>query len=139
MDGVDIIGMGISLEHQLLFIVHPDLLCHVDRCSIGWINQGNQPLDAKGRKCKITDSAGSFVFGSELKTITSHPGFQRRIDPLAVEEYFSLGYVADPITNAQYPIPASTDGRVIGMAVDQVVMAGFAAYHIGTEAEVPGE
>jgi predicted deacylase len=50
-----------------------------------------------------------------------------------------LGYVADPITNAQYPIPASTDGRVIGMAVDQVVMAGFAAYHIGTEAEVPGE
>jgi len=25
------------------------------------------------------------------------------------------------------------------MAVDQVVMAGFAAYHVGTEAEVPGE
>ena len=39
---------------------------------------------------------GTFVFGSELKVITSHPGFARRIDPLAVEEYFSLGYVADP-------------------------------------------
>jgi len=39
---------------------------------------------------------GSFVFGSELKVLTSHPGFARRIDPLAVEEYFSLGYVADP-------------------------------------------
>ena len=50
-----------------------------------------------------------------------------------------LGYVADPITNAQYPIRSSADGRIIGMAVDQVVMAGFAAYHIGTEAEVPGE
>lgn len=50
-----------------------------------------------------------------------------------------LGYVADPITNAQYPIRAKADGRVIGMAVDQVVMAGFAAYHVGTEAEVPGE
>ena len=50
-----------------------------------------------------------------------------------------LGYVADPITNAQYPIRASSGGRVIGMAVDQVVMAGFAAYHIGTEAEIPGE
>ncbi|WP_438616568.1 succinylglutamate desuccinylase/aspartoacylase family protein [Marinobacter salinexigens] len=50
-----------------------------------------------------------------------------------------LGYVADPITNAQYPIRSSSDGRIIGMAVDQVVMAGFAAYHIGTEAEVPGE
>ncbi|MBU2953037.1 succinylglutamate desuccinylase/aspartoacylase family protein [Marinobacter sp. F3R08] len=50
-----------------------------------------------------------------------------------------LGYVSDPITNAQHPIRSSSDGRVIGMAVDQVVMAGFAAYHIGTEAEVPGE
>lgn len=50
-----------------------------------------------------------------------------------------LGYVSDPITNAQHPIRSTSDGRIIGMAVDQVVMAGFAAYHIGTEAEVPGE
>ena len=50
-----------------------------------------------------------------------------------------LGHIADPITNAQYPINASSDGRIIGMAVDQVVMAGFAAYHIGTKAKVPGE
>lgn len=56
-----------------------------------------------------------------------------------VSEGQVLGYVADPITNEQHPIHSSTDGRVIGMAVDQVVMAGFAAYHIGTEAEVPGE
>ncbi len=56
-----------------------------------------------------------------------------------VSEGEILGYVADPITNAQYPIRSSSNGRVIGMAVDQVVMAGFAAYHIGTEAEVPGE
>ena len=39
---------------------------------------------------------GSFVFGSELKVITAHPGFDRAIDPLAVEEDFALGYVADP-------------------------------------------
>lgn len=50
-----------------------------------------------------------------------------------------LGYVSDPITNAQHPIRAQSDGRIIGMAVDQVVMAGFATYHVGTEAEVPGE
>ncbi len=50
-----------------------------------------------------------------------------------------LGYVADPITNEQHPVRSDVNGRVIGMAVDQVVMAGFAAYHIGTEAEVPGE
>jgi len=39
---------------------------------------------------------GTFVFGSELKVLTAHPDFVRNIDPLAVEEYFALGYVADP-------------------------------------------
>ena len=39
---------------------------------------------------------GTFVFGSELKVLTAHPGFSRTIDPLAVEEYFALGYVAEP-------------------------------------------
>lgn len=39
---------------------------------------------------------GTLVFGSELKVVTAHPGFNRAIDPLAVEDYFSLGYVPDP-------------------------------------------
>lgn len=49
-----------------------------------------------------------------------------------------MGYVTDPITNAQYPVRATRSGRVIGMAVDQVVMAGFAAYHLGTKAGTQG-
>jgi asparagine synthase (glutamine-hydrolysing) len=51
---------------------------------------------------------GSFVFGSELKVLTAHPGFARQIDPLAVEEYFALGYVADPrcIYRDAYKLPA---------------------------------
>ena len=39
---------------------------------------------------------GSVIFGSELKALTAHPGVVRDIDPLAVEEYFALGYVAEP-------------------------------------------
>lgn len=39
---------------------------------------------------------GTFIFGSELKVITEHPEFQRTLDPFAIEEYFTLGYVADP-------------------------------------------
>lgn len=39
---------------------------------------------------------GTFIFGSELKVVTAHPGFVRDIDPLAVEDYFSFGYVPDP-------------------------------------------
>ncbi|MBV2218129.1 MAG: amidotransferase 1, exosortase A system-associated [Diaphorobacter sp.] len=39
---------------------------------------------------------GTLAFGSELKVLLQHPQAARRIDPLAVEEYFALGYVAEP-------------------------------------------
>ncbi len=41
---------------------------------------------------------GTFLFGSELKALLAHPAFARDIDPCAVEEYFALGYVAEPRT-----------------------------------------
>lgn len=41
---------------------------------------------------------GTLIFGSELKVLMEHPALDRRIDPLAVEEYFALGYVAEPRT-----------------------------------------
>ncbi len=42
-----------------------------------------------------------------------------------------LGVVTDPITNTQSEVISPHNGRVIGMAVDQVVMPGFAGFHIG--------
>ena len=54
---------------------------------------------------------GTLLFGSELKSILAHGGLQRDIDPLAVEEYFALGYVAEPRTifkQAQKLPPAHT-------------------------------
>ncbi|HEX6945446.1 MAG TPA: asparagine synthase (glutamine-hydrolyzing), partial [Casimicrobiaceae bacterium] len=41
---------------------------------------------------------GTLLFGSELKSLLAHPGLGRSIDPLAIEEYFALGYVAEPRT-----------------------------------------
>ncbi len=41
---------------------------------------------------------GTLLFGSELKSVLAHGGLRRDIDPLAVEEYFALGYVAEPRT-----------------------------------------
>ena len=41
---------------------------------------------------------GTFLFGSELKSLLAYPGFPRRIDACAVEDYFSYGYVPDPST-----------------------------------------
>jgi predicted deacylase len=45
-----------------------------------------------------------------------------------------LGTVTDPITNQSEAIKSPFDGRVVGMAVNQVVMPGFAAYHMGVDA-----
>ena len=39
---------------------------------------------------------GWLLFGSELKSVLAHGGLSRELDPLAVEEYFALGYVAEP-------------------------------------------
>ena len=45
-----------------------------------------------------------------------------------------LGTITDPITNETSDILSTVNGRIIGMAVDQFVMPGFACYHIGIEA-----
>jgi asparagine synthase (glutamine-hydrolysing) len=41
---------------------------------------------------------GTLLFGSELKSVLQHPRLARTIDPLALEEYFALGYVVEPRT-----------------------------------------
>jgi asparagine synthase (glutamine-hydrolysing) len=58
---------------------------------------------------------GILLFGSELKSLLAYQcrgaGLKRDIDPLAVEEYFALGYVAEPRTifsQAKKLAPAQT-------------------------------
>ena len=41
---------------------------------------------------------GTLLLGSELKSLLAHGGLRRDMDPAAVEEYFALGYVAEPRT-----------------------------------------
>jgi predicted deacylase len=48
-----------------------------------------------------------------------------------VEKGELLGTITDPITNVQTQILASHNGRILGMALPQFVMPGFAAYRIG--------
>ena len=44
-----------------------------------------------------------------------------------------LGTVTDPVTNERSTVTAPSEGRIIGMAVPQVVIPGFAAFLIGFE------
>lgn len=46
-----------------------------------------------------------------------------------------LGTVTDPITNEQNLIYSPEAGRILGMALNQVVMPGFAAFRIGIETD----
>ena len=44
-----------------------------------------------------------------------------------------LGTVFDPISNRRSKIRAPERGRVIGVAIDQLVMPGYAAFHLATQ------
>ncbi len=44
-----------------------------------------------------------------------------------------LGVVTDPISNARAEVVAPHDGRVIGMAVNQMVRPGYAVFRLGME------
>jgi asparagine synthase (glutamine-hydrolysing) len=39
-----------------------------------------------------------FIFASELKALYLHPDLKKEIDPFAVQDYFTLGYIPDPKT-----------------------------------------
>lgn len=50
-----------------------------------------------------------------------------------------LGTVVDPFTNDRVEITSRFAGKIIGIALDQVVIPGFAAFHIGVNAPRPAD
>jgi uncharacterized protein len=44
-----------------------------------------------------------------------------------------LGKVIDPIQNLERAVVSPVRGKVLGMALNQIVLPGFAAYHLGVE------
>ena len=46
-----------------------------------------------------------------------------------------LGTITDPMSDARSELRSPYSGRIIGMARNQVVMPGFAAFHIGIETD----
>jgi len=46
-----------------------------------------------------------------------------------------LGTITDPMNNASTELRSPHSGRIIGMARNQVVMPGFAAFHVGIETD----
>lgn len=46
-----------------------------------------------------------------------------------------LGSITDPMSNARTQLRSPYSGRIIGMARNQVVMPGFAAFHVGIQTD----
>ncbi len=55
-----------------------------------------------------------------------------------VEPGARLGTVTDPVTNHASEVTAPFAGRVLGMALNQVVLPGYAAFHIGIASSIEG-
>ena len=77
------------------------------------------------------------VYYTSLWVRADHGGFLLSNVKLGrlVEAGEVLGVITDPITNRAKTVIAPVDGRILGMALNQVVMPGFAAYRIGTETD----
>lgn len=55
--------------------------------------------DRLGKKPLVYGWAGrDLLFGSELQALTAHPGLSRDIDPVAIDEYLTYGYIPAPRT-----------------------------------------
>ena len=52
-----------------------------------------------------------------------------------VREGDRLGTITDPMSNARVELRSPYSGRIIGMARNQVVMPGFAAFHVGIQTD----
>ncbi len=52
-----------------------------------------------------------------------------------VREGDLLGSITDPMSNARTELRSPYSGRIIGMARNQVVMPGFAAFHVGIQTD----
>ena len=46
-----------------------------------------------------------------------------------------LGTITDPMNNVRTELRSPYSGRIIGMARNQVVMPGFAAFHVGIQTD----
>ncbi|MEJ2531701.1 MAG: succinylglutamate desuccinylase/aspartoacylase family protein [Halioglobus sp.] len=90
------------------------------------------------------DMVGKFSLWGEPEPVYYNSSWQRApeggivFSAVALGEHVDvgdlLGTVTNPITNVRTEIRSSYEGRILGMALNQVVQPGFATHHIGIKA-----
>jgi predicted deacylase len=97
-----------------------NLLCKLSAIDEKPPAPGQQRIYASSRWVRV-DDGGIFITGRKL-------GERGRLGD-------ELGTVTDPVSNERTRLVAPVAGRILGMAVSQVVIPGFAAFHIGIDTE----
>jgi asparagine synthase (glutamine-hydrolysing) len=69
-------------------------------------------------------SRGTFIFGSELKTLREHPEFAAQLDLQALDAYLTFGYVPDPLTIYQ-DVHKLAPGHVLAFKHDRVAIREY--------------
>jgi hypothetical protein len=110
------------------------------------LSDDNVSHSVKGIKSLLhhLDMVGKFSLWGEPEPVYYNSSWQRAPQGGIVFSAVSLGQhvavgdllgtVTNPITNVRTEIRSSYDGRVLGMALNQVVQPGFATHHIGIKA-----
>ncbi len=105
------------------------------------VERGVQGVRSVMRSLEMLDERGSWLRGNQRVYYRSRwvrvddGGILRARVSVGdvVAEGEVLGIVIDPLSNERAVVRAPQRGRVIGMAVDQIVIPGYAAFHIGIE------
>jgi predicted deacylase len=110
------------------------------------LSDDNVSHSVKGIKSLLhhLDMVGKFSLWGEPEPVYYNSSWQRApqggivFSAVSLGEHVAvgdlLGTVTNPITNVRTEIRSSYDGRVLGMALNQVVQPGFATHHIGIKA-----
>ena len=101
-----------------------NLLCTLGALDGDLPEPGRQRIYASSRWVRV-DDGGIFITGRKLGERVGYGDV--------------LGTVTDPVSNERTRLVAPVAGRILGMAVSQVVIPGFAAFHIGIDSEPLGE
>jgi uncharacterized protein len=92
-------------------------------------------LQRLGMVREETDAAPPEIYRRSMWVRVDHGGILLAGVELGdrVEPGDILGWVSEPLSGTRAAVYAPTQGRVVGMALNQVVIPGFAAFHLGLQ------
>ncbi|NNL56605.1 MAG: succinylglutamate desuccinylase/aspartoacylase family protein [Pseudomonadales bacterium] len=108
------------------------------KAGVKHINRLLENMNMTRRGFKWTKPQPAYMASRWLRAQTGGIFISQRKAGDKIAKGDKLGTITDPITNSESVIYAKFDGKIIGMAMNQVVLPGYAVYHVGIDASRAG-